>query len=181
MHFPYSQNQIISNKAKKKNFVYQTIHLLYSLSLEEKRPSDAYAIAYRDLKMLDVECTTSTITTTQLYRVKQIVLRKRLVISDNNRPHSLETQKFQPKINSDSSPENVLILLCFCFRADPLFVVMEYAKLGKLQSVLRNSRGINYYTNTHGPSSLTSQELIMFCYQIAKGMDFLSSKGVRVH
>lgn len=56
---------------------------------------------------------------------------------------------------------------------------MEYAKLGKLQSVLRNSRGVNYYTNTHGPSSLTSHELIMFCYQIAKGMDFLSSKGVR--
>jgi len=63
--------------------------------------------------------------------------------------------------------------------ADPLFVIMEYAKLGKLQSVLRNSRGVNYYTNTHGPSSLTSHELIMFCYQIAKGMDFLSSKGVR--
>lgn len=62
---------------------------------------------------------------------------------------------------------------------DPLFVIMEYAKLGKLQSVLRNSRGVNYYTNTHGPSSLTSHELIMFCYQIAKGMDFLSSKGVR--
>lgn len=68
--------------------------------------------------------------------------------------------------------------MCFFSFADPLFVVMEYAKLGKLQSVLRNSRGINYYTNTHGPSSLTSHELIMFCYQIAKGMDFLSSKGV---
>lgn len=67
----------------------------------------------------------------------------------------------------------------FVSAPDPLFVVMEYAKLGKLQSVLRNSRGISYYTNTHGPSSLTSHELIMFCYQIAKGMDFLSSKGVR--
>lgn len=73
----------------------------------------------------------------------------------------------------------IIITLFIHSLADPLFVVMEYAKLGKLQSVLRNSRGVNYYTNTHGTSSLTSRELIMFCYQIAKGMDFLSSKGVR--
>ncbi|XP_027843560.1 tyrosine kinase receptor Cad96Ca isoform X2 [Aphis gossypii] len=86
-------------------------------------------------------------------------------------------QELQVMKSLEPHPHVVKLLGC-CSERDPLFVVMEYAKLGKLQSVLRNSRGINYYTNTHGPSSLTSHELIMFCYQIAKGMDFLSSKGI---
>lgn len=86
-------------------------------------------------------------------------------------------QELQVMKSLEPHPHVVKLLGC-CSERDPLFVVMEYAKLGKLQSVLRNSRGVNYYTNTHGPSSLTSHELIMFCYQIAKGMDFLSSKGI---
>ncbi|XP_050442664.1 tyrosine kinase receptor Cad96Ca [Adelges cooleyi] len=86
-------------------------------------------------------------------------------------------QELQVMKSLEPNPHVVKLLGC-CTERDPLFVVMEYAKLGKLQSVLRNSRGVTYYTNTHGSSSLTSHELIMFCYQIAKGMDFLSSKGI---
>ncbi|XP_050525594.1 tyrosine kinase receptor Cad96Ca [Daktulosphaira vitifoliae] len=86
-------------------------------------------------------------------------------------------QELQVMKSLEPHPHVVKLLGC-CSEREPLFVIMEYAKLGKLQSVLRNSRGVTYYTNTHGSSILTSHELIMFCYQIAKGMDFLSSKGI---
>lgn len=56
---------------------------------------------------------------------------------------------------------------------------MEYVPHGKLQSFLRNSRAERYYGNLHGPSnSLTSRDLTSFVYQVARGMEFLSSKGV---
>jgi len=62
---------------------------------------------------------------------------------------------------------------------EPVFVIMEYVPHGKLQSFLRNSRAERYYGNLHGPSnSLTSRDLTSFVYQVARGMEFLSSKGV---
>lgn len=61
----------------------------------------------------------------------------------------------------------------------PLFVIMEYVPLGKLQSYLRNSRAQRHYDNMHATSAtLTSRDLTSFCYQTARGMEFLSSKGV---
>lgn len=67
---------------------------------------------------------------------------------------------------------------CILYYIDPLFVIMEFVELGKLQTVLRNSRNNIKYLDLQGMSSLTSHELLMFCYQIAIGMDFLTSKGV---
>jgi len=65
------------------------------------------------------------------------------------------------------------------FVADPVFLIMEYIALGKLQSFLRSSRAERYYGNMHGKSdTLTSQDLTGFAYQCARGMDYLSSKGV---
>lgn len=59
---------------------------------------------------------------------------------------------------------------------------MEYVPNGKLQSYLRHSRAQRYYDNMHGSSStLTSRDLTSFCYQIAKGMQYLSSKGVSTY
>jgi serine/threonine protein kinase len=56
---------------------------------------------------------------------------------------------------------------------------MEYVPHGKLQSFLRNSRAERYYGNLHGASNtLTSRDLTSFVYQVARGMEFLSSKGV---
>lgn len=56
---------------------------------------------------------------------------------------------------------------------------MEYVALGKLQTLLRSSRATRSYDNLHRKSgTLTSRQLTSFCYQVAKGMEFLSSKGV---
>lgn len=56
---------------------------------------------------------------------------------------------------------------------------MEFVARGKLQSFLRSSRAERDYGNLHGPSrTLTSRDLTSFLYQVAKGMEFLSSKGV---
>lgn len=63
--------------------------------------------------------------------------------------------------------------------SDPLFIVLEYMIIGKLQSHLRSSRADTPYKNLHGSSSyLTPKDLILFTYQTARGMEFLSRNGV---
>ena len=75
---------------------------------------------------------------------------------------------------------NVVRLLGCCTEKDPVFVIIEYVALGKLQTFLRNSRMEKNYNNTSGKSkTLTSQDLVSFMYQVARGMEFLSSRGVR--
>lgn len=74
---------------------------------------------------------------------------------------------------------NVVRLLGCCTEKDPVFVIIEYVALGKLQTFLRNSRMEKNYNNTSGQSkTLTSQDLVSFMYQVARGMEFLSSRGV---
>ncbi|RZF45708.1 hypothetical protein LSTR_LSTR005003 [Laodelphax striatellus] len=74
---------------------------------------------------------------------------------------------------------HVVRLLGCCTEKDPLFVIMEFISNGKLQSFLRNSRAQRCYDNMHGKSAtLTSRDLTSFCFQVARGMDYLSSKGI---
>ncbi|KAK6645064.1 hypothetical protein RUM43_001340 [Polyplax serrata] len=74
---------------------------------------------------------------------------------------------------------NIVRLLGCCTEKDPLFVIMEFVAKGKLQSYLRNSRAERCYGNMHGESkTLTSRDLTGFAYQCARGMEFLSSKGI---
>ena len=79
-------------------------------------------------------------------------------------------------------------------------MIMEYVANGKLQEFLRKSRAEHYYGNLHGTGlmvflsqimmfnliafagssqKLTSRDLTSFCYHVAKGMAYLSSKKVR--
>lgn len=77
---------------------------------------------------------------------------------------------------------NVVRLIGCCTEKDPVFVIIEYVALGKLQTFLRNSRMEKNYNNTsdsNGKSkNLTSLDLISFMYQVARGMEFLTSRGV---
>ena len=67
--------------------------------------------------------------------------------------------------------------------ADPLLVLIEYIPFGDLLGFLRKSRGLkdNYYKNPDikPKTTLTSQQLMQFAWQIADGMEFLSSNKVR--
>ncbi|XP_018789565.1 PREDICTED: tyrosine kinase receptor Cad96Ca-like isoform X2 [Bactrocera latifrons] len=74
---------------------------------------------------------------------------------------------------------NVVRLLACCTDKDPLFVIIEFVNRGKLQTYLRNSRAEMHYGNTHGKSkTLTSGDLTSFMYQVANGMDYLTSRGI---
>lgn len=70
---------------------------------------------------------------------------------------------------------NVVTLIGCCAEQDPVLLIMEYIPNGTLQSYLRESRVENNYSTCR----LTSNDLINFAYQVARGMEFLSSKGVR--
>ncbi|KAG8226289.1 hypothetical protein J437_LFUL002728 [Ladona fulva] len=74
---------------------------------------------------------------------------------------------------------NVVRLVGCCTDKDPIFVIMEYMPGGKLQSYLRSTRAERSYGNLHGKSeTLTSRDLTSFVYQVARGMQYLSSRGV---
>ena len=68
------------------------------------------------------------------------------------------------------------------FSLEPLLVLIEYVPFGDLLGYLRKSRGLNdtYYKDPDikPQSSLTSQQLMKFAWQIADGMSYLSSKSV---
>ena len=65
----------------------------------------------------------------------------------------------------------------------PLLVLIEYVPFGDLLGYLRKSRGLNdtYFKDPDikPQTSLTSQQLIKFAWQIADGTSYLSSRFVR--
>ncbi|XP_067121910.1 tyrosine kinase receptor Cad96Ca-like [Centruroides vittatus] len=74
---------------------------------------------------------------------------------------------------------NVVKLLGCCTETEPYFLIMEFVKNGKLQSFLREHRNKRKYYNSNGTShNLTSRDLTMFAYQVALGMEYISSVGV---
>ncbi|KAL0108924.1 hypothetical protein PUN28_014201 [Cardiocondyla obscurior] len=82
-------------------------------------------------------------------------------------------QELRVMKNLDPHP-NVVRLLGCCTEREPMFVILEYVSGGKLQSFLRASRE----ERNHGGVGLTSRDLTGFVYQIARGMEYLASKGI---
>ncbi|CAH0768790.1 unnamed protein product [Bemisia tabaci] len=111
-------------------------------------------------------------------KAPQVVAVKTLRENAGERERSDLLQELEVMKMLDPHP-NVVRLLGCCTEKDPIFLIMEYVACGKLQSFLRNSRAQRCYDNMHGPSdTLTSRDLTSFCYQVARGMQFLSSKGI---
>lgn len=75
--------------------------------------------------------------------------------------------------------KNIINLLGVCTQEGPLFVVVEFAAHGNLRQFLQERRpGLEYPDDAdyHSPEQLTLQDLMSFFYQVAKGMEFLSSR-----
>jgi len=76
----------------------------------------------------------------------------------------------------------VSLFLSLVFFSEPLLVLIEYVPFGDLLGYLRKSRGLNdtYYKDPDikPKTTLTSQQLRKFAWQIADGMSYLSSKRV---
>lgn len=71
------------------------------------------------------------------------------------------------------------IIVCFVIVAEPYLLIMEYVMYGKLLAFLRDRRTRSHYFNfSDSTASLTSRDLTVFAYCVARGMDFLVSKKV---
>ena len=64
------------------------------------------------------------------------------------------------------------------------YVIIEYVPYGDLLGYLRRSRGLHdcyyEYPEIKPTTNLTSEQIITFAWQIADGMQYISSKRVRV-
>ena len=71
-----------------------------------------------------------------------------------------------------------MIVILYAMFLEPLLVLIEYVPYGDLLGYLRRSRGLNdtYYEDPDikTKTSLTSQQLMKFAWQIADGMSYLS-------
>ena len=76
-----------------------------------------------------------------------------------------------------------MIVILYEMLLEPLLVLIEYVPYGDLLGYLRKSRGLNdtYYKDPDikPKSSLTSQQLMKFAWQVADGMSYLSLRKAR--
>ncbi|XP_067030223.1 uncharacterized protein [Acropora muricata] len=101
-----------------------------------------------------------------------------------NAPESYnEDLKAELELLKTLKPHPHVIRLLGCVtESEPLWVLIEYVPYGNLLGYLRKSRGLNdtYYDDPDikPKTSLTSEQLMKFAWQIADGMSYLSLRKV---
>lgn len=63
--------------------------------------------------------------------------------------------------------------------SEPYLLIMEYVMCGKLLTYLRERR--SRPDRFSGSGALTSRDLTVFAYCVARGMDYIASKGVKYY
>ncbi|CAK1552451.1 unnamed protein product [Leptosia nina] len=71
---------------------------------------------------------------------------------------------------------NVVTLLACCTEQEPYLLIMEYVMCGKLLTYLRERR--SRPDRFSGSGAITSRDLTVFAYCVARGMDYIASKGI---
>lgn len=66
--------------------------------------------------------------------------------------------------------------------AEPHYLILEYVMYGKLLAYLRDHRTRqDFYNFSEDSAALTSRDLTVFGYCVARGMEYLASKKVRAY
>ncbi|CAG5042593.1 unnamed protein product [Parnassius apollo] len=71
---------------------------------------------------------------------------------------------------------NVVTLLACCTEQEPYLLIMEYVMCGKLLTYLRARR--SRPDRFGGGGALASRDLTVFAYCVARGMEYIASKGI---
>lgn len=98
------------------------------------------------------------------------------MLKKNHTEKEMKDLLMELNIMKKLEPHPNVVTLYGCCSSEPVYLVLEYVQLGKLQTFLRNSR--QQSSESSISSSLTSNELTSFAYQVACGMEYISSKGV---
>lgn len=73
---------------------------------------------------------------------------------------------------------NIINLLGCCSQEGPLYVIVEFAPHGNLKDFLKKNLAMADYNLLNSQHVLTQTELTSFAYQVARGMEYLSSRRV---
>uniref|UniRef100_A0ABD2W0Q1 receptor protein-tyrosine kinase n=1 Tax=Trichogramma kaykai TaxID=54128 RepID=A0ABD2W0Q1_9HYME len=77
------------------------------------------------------------------------------------------------------SHPNVVTLLGCCTEQEPHYLILEYVMYGKLLTYLRDHRTRqDFYNFSEDSAALTSRDLTVFGYCVARGMEYLASKKI---
>jgi len=106
-------------------------------------------------------------------------------VKENSAQREVEDLIQEMKIMQEIGPHpNVVTILGVCTEQEPYLLVMEYVMYGKLLTHLREQRmrqsSFFNFSKDGGDvgETLTSKDLNKFAYGVAKGMEFLVSKGI---
>lgn len=95
------------------------------------------------------------------------------MLKKNHSEKEMKDLLMELNIMKKLEPHQNVVTLYGCCSSEPVYLILEYVQMGKLQTFLRNSR-----QQLDHCSTLTSNELTSFAYQVARGMEYIASKGV---